>query len=394
VTVAGRPLLFYAQWWPLGRFHNPEAERKVRAFAAAGYAVTYVPGIGIRNPGPSSAAKAVDVVGAKLASVRRGREQQPQPFEPGVSSGAVFALPPRQLGPIRRLNASWMRRQLQGMVEEWDRALAWIRYPTPEVVAALRHLRPAGIVYECVDPYPDSPGMLGAWRDRLLAAERELLTQAQVAVTPTEALADRLRSAGAADVRVVPHGVELELFAWPPAPSSSRAPTIGFVGTLDVRLDVEVLREVARAHPNWRIRLIGPVTEGFDPRALADLANVSVEPPVGHERVGATIAEFDAGLMPYMESRRFRYADTYPIKNLEFLAAGKPAVATPNRALEPFSELLYFAESPREFRAQLERALAEDSPELARRRRALAEQNAWGRRLDEIVAVAAGVAAA
>jgi glycosyltransferase involved in cell wall biosynthesis len=367
---SGRPLFFYSGW-PID-YHNQEASRKAYAFADAGYDVVYVAGIGTRNPRLSSARKLLD---------RAGRKLRPQvaPGERGVRSAALAVAPPRQLRPIRRLNTAWVERQLEQIVPRWGDAVAWIRQPTPELVDALARLQPAAVVYECVDAHHVSPGMTGRWREIFDSAQRALAEIADVVVVTSESLEARF-SAWGADVRYVPHGVDLFPWREPPAKTADDL-TLGYLGVLDGRLDAAVLRSLA-ARPGWRIRLVGPVERGFDPRAVAGYANVSIEPPVPHADIGERLAEFDVGIMPYAESPV--YAHMSPLKNLELMAAGKPAVARPTPALDRFSDLLYFARTPEEFVAQVERAAREDSPELARRRRAVAESHDWSQTLQTL----------
>jgi len=205
-----------------------------------------------------------------------------------------------------------------------------------------------------------------------------------VVVTTNRSLAPRFEAWGA-DVRFVPHGVELFDLGKTPPRGAVDDPVLGFVGTLDRRLDVTVLRAIASARPAWRIRLIGPVEVGFDPAALSDLPNVTIEPPVPHERVGEILAGFDVGLMPYADSLVYRGMS--PLKNLELMAAGKPAVARPNPELQPYADLVYFAHDGPSMVEQVERALAEDSLERVQRRRAVAEGSAWGPRLAELEAI-------
>jgi glycosyltransferase involved in cell wall biosynthesis len=146
-----------------------------------------------------------------------------------------------------------------------------------------------------------------------------------------------------------------------------------------------VLRHVASARPEWRLRLVGPVENGFDPAAYSDLSNVSIEPPIPHSEVGARLAEFDVGLMAYADLPVYQHMS--PLKNLELLAAGKPAVARPTPALEPYGDMVRFASTPEEFLSQVEQATAEDSPEQARARRARAEANTWDSRIAELEAL-------
>jgi hypothetical protein len=236
-----RPLLFYSAW-PLG-YHNPEAERKALGFAAGGYDVVYVAGLGLRNPRLSNVAKLTDRVGRRL---RTGAGRVAVAGRPELSTASVLVAPPRQLAPVRRLNEAWLTRQLQRALPEWTTAVAWLRWPTPELVGALDELKPAAIVYECVDPYHLTPGMVGPWPAIHDAAERALVERADVVVVPGEGLAGRFRAWGA-DVRVVPHGVDP--VPWRARDGDGGGTVVGFAGTLDYRLDVAVLRTVAIAHP-------------------------------------------------------------------------------------------------------------------------------------------------
>lgn len=374
-----RPLIFYSAW-PLG-YHNPEAERKAEALAAVGYATVYVPGVGIRNPRLSTVPKAFDRLARKLRD--RGAADTVAKAANGVRAGSVLVLPPRQLPPLRRLNARWMERQLRALGAGRD-AVLWIRWPTPELVDALPRLRPAATIYECVDAYHATPGMTGGWLPRHEAAERRLVAYSDAVVVPSDHLADRFRAG--ASVRVVPHGVDLGRFRFePPRARPLGEPVVGFVGTLDYKLDLGFLAHVARERPHWRIRLIGPIQEGFDPAALSSYRNVTIEPPVPYDRVGPTIATFDASMMPYFDAPLYAAAD--PLKNLEIMAVGRPAVARPTRALESYADLVYFAHTPAEFVAQLDRALAEDCERLARRRRERAEAHSWERRMHDFTGV-------
>jgi glycosyltransferase involved in cell wall biosynthesis len=379
-SSGGPPVLFYSGW-RLG-YHNLEAERKARALAAAGYRVIYVGGIGIRNPSVSQ----LSVHSARVRRLLAGRARSRRTADDadGLRSTSIVVAPPRQYGWARALNARWVARQLRSQVAPWSDTLAWVRWPTPELVDALSLLKPARVVYECVDAYDHTPGVVGSWASIFERYERALVERSDLVVVPGEQLARRFRALDA-DVRVVPHGVDLIPWRWRPIKPDGEL-VVGFIGTLDFRLDVPVLRAIAERHRNWRLRLIGPIQLGFEPRLLADLENISVEPAVPADQVPHLIASFDLGIMPYADHPHV--AHMTPLKCLEFLAAGIPTVARHSLALEPYSELLYFADSPQTFVEQLERALTEDSRERAQARRAAAEQTDWPRRLAQITAIA------
>ena len=379
----GRTVLFYSAW-PLG-YHNQEAERKALALVRHDRGVVYVAGVGVRNPNFRNVAKLADRVGRKL---RPGGATPPAeaPDAPahGLRAGAIIVVPPRQVAAVRRANARWVGRQLAGMLPAMRDVTAWIRWPTPELVDALRADRPGVVIYECVDAYHVQPGMTPPWAGIHEAAERDLVSLADVVVAPGEGLADRFRDWGA-DVRVIPHGVDL---GPPPGPSDEAEGgpvTIGFVGTLDYKIEIPVLRAIAQAHPEWRLRLVGPVQEGFPAEALVDLPNVSLEPPVPATEVATLNASFSAGIMPYFDHPA--YWLSCPLKSLEYLAAGRAAVGRYCPALERYRGIHRFAETPEDYVRELELLLAAETPELARERRAIAEAGTWPRRLDEVAAL-------
>ncbi|MDQ3608082.1 MAG: glycosyltransferase [Actinomycetota bacterium] len=374
-------LLFYGGF-PLG-YHNREAERKALAFADAGYDVVYMSGIGVRDPRLRTLPKAGRIVAQRVHHRQSAPSRGPGPGRPLRQAG-LTVVPPRRLRPLRRFNERWVERQLRGVLVAPDAAVAWIRGPTPELVEALSRSPPAVIVYECVDALDHTPGLAGtAWLKVFQRAERRLAGLADVVVATSPPLADRFRGLGA-EVRLMAHGVDL--FPWHPRQGRPAGPIVlGFVGSLDFRIDTPLLRTLATSRPDWQIRLCGVVGPGFDPKPLVDLPNVTIGPRVEHERLGEVLGGFDLGLLPYLDTPVYRHMN--PLKNLELLAAGRAAVARPAPALDAFADVLYLARSPQEFIAQCDRALAEDSLARAHARRAIAERHTWDDRLAELVAL-------
>jgi glycosyltransferase involved in cell wall biosynthesis len=378
--VSGRPTVLWYGGFPLGH-HNTESERKARAASAAGYDVVYASGVGLRDPRIATLGKA----GRLLRSRLDGDGDAEPAAEGALRPAAALVAPPRRPRVMRELNARWLRRQLEDAAGDLRECIVWTRYPSPELVRAFELRRPRAVVYECVDAMDLTPGTAGSWQPVFRRAERRLAALADAIVVPNGHLAERFRALGREPV-MLPHGVDLGLFAYSPsAPRRTEHPQIGFVGTLDYKLDLDLLRHVATERPHWRLRLVGPVEEDFGGSALSDLENVSVEPAIPFAEVGRAIAEFDACLMPYAD--RPLYTASTPIKNLEIMAVGRPAVARPIPALEPYADLLYLASDFDGLLAGLDRALQEDSSELAARRRACAEERSWDRRMDELTSL-------
>lgn len=371
-------MLFYNDW-PLG-YHNVEAERKARAFARAGYEVSYVAGLGVRNPRPARAARAADLLFRALRDRgARGLDVDPD----GLRRLGLFALPPRQVGAVRALNERAIARRLTRELPAWsDSGVAWVRFATPELVGALSRARPRSIVYEATDAHWRSPQLMGRWSAVFERAERQLVSLSDIVLVTSRSLAPRYQAWGA-KVRETPHGVDLT--PWvdrKPRSDVSRA-ALGFIGTLDYRLDASIIRHVAVARPHWQVRLIGPVESGFDPAALADLPNVTVEPPVAHAQISAALAELDVAFMPYAMTPLYEHG--FPLKALEAFAVGLPVVVRPNENVDPLGSLVYRAETPGDFLRETERALRTDTPTQARTRREFVEGRTWTARLQDLV---------
>jgi len=86
--------------------------------------------------------------------------------------------------------------------------------------------------------------------------------------------------------------------------------------------------------------------------------------------------------MPYRQTNYTRYI--YPLKLHEYLACGKPVVATPLENLREFADVLRFAETPAEWEAAVGAAVDDTSPSACARRIAVAQDNSWLPRVDHV----------
>jgi glycosyltransferase involved in cell wall biosynthesis len=83
----------------------------------------------------------------------------------------------------------------------------------------------------------------------------------------------------------------------------------------------------------------------------------------------------DVCLMPYRLNDATK--SIYPLKLHEYMATGKPVVATAIPAVEGFRNLMYVAENENHFVEQVACALKEKDPDLASRRQACAREHNW-----------------
>lgn len=153
-------------------------------------------------------------------------------------------------------------------------------------------------------------------------------------------------------------------------------PIIGYTGYLTgLRLDIDLLVTIARQRPHWSLVLIGPEDEAFAASELHALPNVYFLGRKSPNQLAAYLRYCDVCINP-QEVNEITIGN-YPLKIDEYLAMGKPTVATATRAMEMFADYVYLATGPTEWLAQLEAALADHSSQHRTARIAFTQGHTW-----------------
>jgi len=219
------------------------------------------------------------------------------------------------------------------------------------------------------------------WRRHGAKMEPELIAKSDVCVANSAYLASycRQHNPNSADVG---QGCDLELFAAgrnSPLPGDIAdlpRPLIGYVGALQaLRLDIPLLEQLATDRPEWHFVLVGPEDEGFRNSRLHQLPNVHFTGSRDISRLPAYINAFDVCLNPQLLNEVT--IGNYPRKIDEYLALGKPVVATRTETMVLFRDHTYLAESAADYLPLIERALNEDTPERQAARIAFAATHTW-----------------
>jgi teichuronic acid biosynthesis glycosyltransferase TuaH len=155
-----------------------------------------------------------------------------------------------------------------------------------------------------------------------------------------------------------------------------KRPIIGYVGALyKLRLDTEILIHIAEQRPDWNVVLVGPEDDHFKTSRLHEMPNVRF---LGLKEIGqlpAYIKYFDVCLNPQVVNPVT--IGNYPLKIDEYLAMGKPVVATVTKAMEVFEDYTYLARNKEEYVPLIEKAMAEHSPEKAEARKKYVAGHTW-----------------
>jgi len=162
-----------------------------------------------------------------------------------------------------------------------------------------------------------------------------------------------------------------------------KKPILGYVGALlSIRLDEQILIHLAKEKPNWSIVLVGPEDNDFSKSELHQLSNVYFLGAKKPETLAAYIKGFDVCLNP--QGVNPLTIGNYPRKIDEYLAMGKPTIATKTEAIAIFKEYVYLAQTKEDYVVLAEKALAEDNTSLANDRITFAKTHTWEKSVEEI----------
>ncbi len=245
-------------------------------------------------------------------------------------------------------------------------------------------------VYWWTDDPVGAAALWGHTEQRMAAADERLARASDLVVAVNEGATERLRERGLR-AAYLPNGCDAAMFAGvddvaAASDVSLAGPIAAFVGHLNSRTDLALLEGVADAGVG--LLLIGPKDPAFEPDRFTRLtarANVSYLGPRPFEELPAYLKLIDVGLVPYGHSEFNRWS--FPMKTLEYLAAGRPVVATSLPATRSLAtELVTLADTPAEFAASvLRQAPLAHQPRLVAARRAFAAQHSWADRAQRLV---------
>jgi glycosyltransferase involved in cell wall biosynthesis len=356
-------------------YHNPEAEIRMSHFVARGWRVVYVEKLGVRNPSPRAVLSRLRPQRRTAPDRSPSRSRRGAPVFETASPTLVF---PRRVPGVGVLNRRWLRRQFAAHVDPAATVL-WIRFPTPELSELVEEMPWRLVVYELADEHEHGPGITPRLRHLLRATEDRILARAQLAIASSRPVADRLSQRHSNVVLAPAAAVDVERFD--PSGNVPERRLAVYAGALDFRFDYELMAGVARHLPEWRFLLAGPADpEGEE--TLGHLDNVELAGPYRPEELPALLAKAAVCLLPY---RRSPLTDTiFPVKLVEYLAAGRPAVSTPIPAVEDLGQLLRLASDARTFADEIERAARADGSEHRAARAGEAARHSWEVRIDQL----------
>ena len=355
--------------------------------ARAGNLVLFIENTGVRAPVLRDLPRLRHRLRNWARGVKGFREEAPNLF---VYSPLVLPFPYLRI-------AQWVNGiLLVRSVRRWMRATSFTSpivftfLPTPTARHLLRELDPELTVYYCIDDFAAS----SMRARRIRKTEDVLLKDVDMVFVTSEKLRVRAASFNTR-VHTFPFAVNYAQFETArkengDAPADVRElprPIIGYVGGVHRFVDQNLVLAVANAMPRASIVLVGPLQT--DVARLAAHPNIHLLGARPHRDVPAYIKAFDVAVVPY---RLTEYtANVYPTKLNEYLAMGKPVVATDLPEIRRFNvdhgDVVSVGATPSAYVEAVRAAVRPDAEDNAWRRIAVARENSWESRIEAMSGV-------
>lgn len=345
-------------------------------FANQGARVLYIENTGIRGPRLRDARR---ILRRLAANVPRPASSRVLP--PGITVVSPVTVPLPWSRTARIVNDVALARRLPAVARSagLGTAAIWTFLPTPfamDVIAAFP--RRAAAIYYCVADFEE----LTDDREAFLRAEADLLSRVDLVFVGGRVLQQRF--AGRHDrVRLAPFSVADGFFRDAPTPRDLAAisrPRVGYVGGLHRHVDQQLVYGVARAMPDVQFVFVGP---WIGERWAISAPNLHFVGARSHADLPGYVDGFDVCVVPYARSR---FTETvWPTKLHEYLARGKPVVATslPEVTMLDYPpEILALAEDVPQSVAAIRRLLASNS--VAAEAKKLADAYRWSTLVDRM----------
>lgn len=236
------------------------------------------------------------------------------------------------------------------------------------------------LIYYCYDEIGAAP-----WIARHGARHEDLFLQKVDKTIVSSAGLYASKSKHTKSCTIVKNGVDLDVFQ-----SNGSRPEdlpkgtiIGYIGSVDSRLDYGLLTAIAKAYSQCHLVFLGRIMDEKSASQLAQLPNVHLLGQRPVDQLGNYLQAFDIGLIPFVKNDLT--AGIYPLKINEYLALGVPVVSTHFADLTDFESICQIAENINDFIQKINIELNKNHPLDISNRKDFASQNTWHKRAVQLL---------
>lgn len=357
---------------------DPTSKHQVMRILSQENKVLWINSIALRKP--SATASDASRILRKIKGFFRGLDRE----NDNLHAFTPLVLPLPSSPFARRINSWLLRIYLRYYLRKLGMKDIQLWTFMPTMVELVGKLREKKLIYYCVDEWSEFSFID---KETIRDMERRLIEKADLVITTAEKLYEDKKKHNP-NTHLIRHGVDFHHFAKaldasteePGELRSIPRPRIGFYGLIHEWIDLRVVEEAAKAHPEWSFVMIGKVS--CDASFLKPYSNVHFLGQKPYESLPGYCKGFDVGLIPFAINALT--INVNPIKLREYLAAGLPVVSTRLPEITPYAGVVHLAEDAGQFIQGITQALNETGDEWVQKRQAAVAHETWEARVDEI----------
>ncbi|MEX2512272.1 MAG: glycosyltransferase [Cyclobacteriaceae bacterium] len=222
-------------------------------------------------------------------------------------------------------------------------------------------------------------------------AENEIksIRQANLSLATSKLLQKELSELSGKEVAYFPNAADFYLFKKafephfpkPEVLENIPGPIIGYTGNICHRINYILLKTICELHPDKSVVMVGPRNHwGHTDIDLDKIDNLYFLGPKKIEELPNFLAYFDLLVLPFLCNEVTK--SIYPLKINEYLASGKPIIATPfSEDIRSFDGLIVLEEDHLAFARAINKEIQENNGEKAKKRYDAASRNTWEERV-------------
>lgn len=330
---------------------DPTSKHQIMKILSMRNKILWVNSIGLRTPSFSS--HDLSRILNKIRRLFKGIEK----IDENLRILTPLVIPFHKYPFVRKIN----RRILWGQIRYCLKRLKmkdiqlWTFIPTMADIGG--KLGEKRLIYYCVDDWSKFSFIES---DSIIQMETDLVKKADLVLVSAKELYEQKKKLNP-NTHLVLHGVDYEHFSKaledncsiPQDIKTIPEPIIGFFGLIHEWIDLSLIKEVALAHPEWSIIMIGKVSA--DITDLRKLPNVYFLGQKAYRDLPGYCKAFDVAIIPFVINQLTKSVN--PIKLREYLAAGLPVVSVNLPEVQIYEKIVKISKDPSEFIKNIELSL-------------------------------------